>query len=327
MLCILYVNIIGFCLGFAALLVERALPSTFPRRWLWCLVLVMSIAVPGYYRAHHNWSVDTALSGQTVSPSSGGVAETSFALLDPGWWQRTESLDEPINRIWLVISGMLLLWGVGNFSRVLLLVRRARRQQGASASIDGVPVVVTDSIGPATAGLWDSQVLLPRWVLALSGAQRQYVVRHEDEHRRAHDAHLLLVTSLVLLLMPWNLAAWWQLRRLALAVETDCDNRVVAALGDPHQYGELLLRVAEATSHAPQLQPALLGTGMLERRLRELVGPPRKQVQRLIAATAACALLALAFWMPHPVLSTESHRHSPSAAAPPTSAHSQHPQR
>jgi beta-lactamase regulating signal transducer with metallopeptidase domain len=323
MLCILYVNIVGFCLGIAALLVERALPSSFPRRWLWCLILAMSIVVPGYYRGHHNWSVGTALSGQTVSPPSGGVAESPFALQDPAWWQHTESLDKSINRIWLTLSAVLLLWGVGNFSRVTVLVWRARRRQGGSASIDGVPVVVTDSIGPATAGLWDSRVLVPRWVLALSSVQRRYVLRHEDEHRRAHDAHLLLVTSLVLLLMPWNLAAWWQLRRLALAVETDCDNRVVAALGDPRRYGELLLRVAEATSSAPRLQPALLGAGMLERRLRELVGPPRKQVQRLIAAAAACALLALALSMPHPVLSTDSHNHSLSASAP-TSAHSQH---
>ena len=37
--------------------------------------------------------------------------------------------------------------------------------------------------------------------------------------------------------MPWNLALWWQLRRLRLAVEMDCDNRVVAALGDPNPYG------------------------------------------------------------------------------------------
>jgi len=327
MLCILYVNIVGFCLGFAALLVERALPSTFPRRWLWCLVLAMSIAVPGYYRTHHNWSVDTALATRAVQPSSGQLAAAPFAPLDPGWWQRTESYDQAINRVWLSVSAMLFLWGLANSWRVLRLVSNARRRQGSFASIDGVPVVVTDSIGPATVGLWDSQVLVPRWVLALSGVQRQYVLRHEDEHRRSHDAHLLLVTSLVLLLMPWNLAFWWQLRRLALAVETDCDSRVVAAIGDAHGYGELLLKVAQATSGAPRLQPALLGAGMLERRLTELVGPPRQRVQRLIAAAAACALLMLAFSMPHPVLSKGSHHHPATTSVATKAAHAQHPQR
>jgi len=324
MLCILYVNIVGFCLGFAGLLVERALPATFQRRWVWCLVLAMSIAVPGYYRSHHSWAIDQAPAGHATPPSTSQLAAAPFAPLDPEWWQRTESYNRPINRIWLALSAMLFLWGVANSWRVLRLVSTARRRQGGSASIDGVPVLVTDSIGPATVGLWDSQVLVPRWVLALSGVQRQYVLHHEDEHRRAHDAHLLLATSLVLLLMPWNLAFWWQLRRLALAVETDCDNRVVAALGDAHGYGELLLKVAQATSRAPRLQPALLGAGMLERRLRELVGPPRQQLQRLMMAAAACALLVLAFSMPHPVLSNELHRHGGTATPATTTAHTQH---
>jgi len=168
MLCILYVNIVGFCLGFAGLLVERALPATFQRRWLWCLVLAMSIAVPGYYRTHHSWAIDQATPGQAAPSSTGQLATAPFAPLDPGWWQRTESYNRPINRIWLAMSAMLLLWGVANSWRVLRLVSTARSRQGGSASIDGVPVVVTDSIGPATVGLWDSQVLVPRWVLALS---------------------------------------------------------------------------------------------------------------------------------------------------------------
>ena len=65
---------------------------------------------------------------------------------------------------------------------------------------------------------------------------------------------------------------------------------------------------------------------MLERRLRELVGPPRQQVQRFIAAAAACVLLVLAFSMPHPVLSNELHRHGGTATAATTTAHTQHPQ-
>jgi beta-lactamase regulating signal transducer with metallopeptidase domain len=110
--------------------------------------------------------------------------------------------------------------------------------------------------------------------------------------------------------MPWNLAFWWQLRRLSLAVEKDCDNRVVAVLGDPHGYGELLFKVAQASSHAPRLQPAFLGgAGTLERRLTALLGPPRQRAQRLIAAATACVLLALALSMPHPVLRSESHAH------------------
>jgi bla regulator protein BlaR1 len=314
MLCILYVNVVGMCLGFAALLIERALPAAFPRRWLWSVVLVTSIALPGYYRAHHTFSVTDALEHQAVRAPLGQMpGAASFGAFDPAWWAHTESYDAAINRFWLTLSAMLLIWGLANAWRVSRLVGRARRERGNPGRpgiVDGVPVVVTDSLGPANVGLWRSRVLVPRWVLALPGTERQYVLRHEEEHRKAHDAHLLFATSLPLLLMPWNLALWWQLRRLYLAVEMDCDNRVVGALGDAAGYGELLLKVAEASSHGLRLQPALLGgKGMLERRLTELLAPAPRHVQRFLAAAAACALLFLALTMPHPVLSRGSHAH------------------
>ena len=153
-------------------------------------------------------------------------------------------------------------------------------------------------------------MLVPQWVLALPGPQRQYVVRHEEEHRRAHDARLLFVASLPLILMPWNLAVWWQLRRLCLAVEMDCDNRVVAALGDATAYGELLLKVAQTTSGTPRLQPALLGVGTLERRLNKLLAPePLQQIQRFMLAAVVLALTCVVLAMPHPILGTGSHAH------------------
>jgi len=53
-LCILYVNFIGACLSIIGHLVERALPATASRRWIWCAVIALSMAVPGYYRSHHS---------------------------------------------------------------------------------------------------------------------------------------------------------------------------------------------------------------------------------------------------------------------------------
>jgi beta-lactamase regulating signal transducer with metallopeptidase domain len=236
----------------------------------------------------------------------------SLTALDPAWWAQVETLDTAINRVWLGATALLLLWGVASawrVSRVISLSRRARGDASGPAIVDGVPVLVTDLVGPATVGLLRSRVLLPRWVLALPGTQRQYVVRHEEEHRRAHDALLLFVASLPLLLMPWNLAMWWQLRRLCLAVEMDCDNRVVGALGDATAYGELLLKVAEASSGGSRLQPALLGgMGTLEHRLTVLLAPtPLRYVQRFLLPAFAFGLLLVVAWMPHPVLRHGSH--------------------
>jgi len=286
MLCITYVTAVGILLGIVGVLIERALPPTAPRRWLWCIIIPLSMFIPGYYRFHHNWSVTDSL----VQPA------IHAATFDPA-----------INRIWWTTSAFLLAWGLANALRVAYLVatsRRRARDQRRPAIVDGVPVVVTDGLGPATVGLLRSRVLVPRWVLALPGMQRRYVLRHEEEHRKAHDAHLLFLASLPLLLMPWNAALWWLIRRLCLAVEMDCDNRVVAALGDAPAYGELLLRVAQASSRGPRLQPAFLGgMGSLERRLTALVAPTRlRQFQQYMMPALAFALLCVVMWMPHPVL-------------------------
>lgn len=300
MLCVLYVIAIGTLLGIAGIFAERALPATFPRRWIWCLVIPISVALPGYYRSHHAASV---------------IDTQPLSTIDAAWWVSLDSYNSLIERGWLVASTLLILWAVANAWRVWHVLRVARRDRGTAdrtATLDGVPVVVTDSLGPATVGVWNSRVLVPRWVLALPCTERQYVLRHEDEHRKSHDARLLFVASLALILTPWNLALWWQLRRLRLAVEMDCDNRVVNGLGDAHAYGALLLKVAEATSRGPRLQPALLGgVGMLERRMTALLAPsPLRQIQKFLLPAFAIALLMLVLSMPHPVLGTQSGAHA-----------------
>ena len=299
MLCILYVNLIAACLGIVGLLVEQALPASAARRWVWCAMIAASIVIPPVYRAQHNAPIASLLP-QPEHAAHGVAAGTP---LDAVWWTRTTSHDDVIGSLWLTSSAMIVLWGLAGAAHVAVLLHRSRRSRGGTALVDGVPVIVTDTVGPATVGLWRSLVLLPRWVLALPDAERRYVVRHEDEHRRAHDAHLLFVASLTLILVPWNVALWWQLRRLHLAVEMDCDTRVVGALGDAPAYGDLLLKVAEASSRGPRLQPALLGgMGSLERRLTELVAPAHRGIaRRAIAIAVACAVMAIVLALPHPM--------------------------
>ena len=294
MLCVLYVITVGTLLSIAGLLVERVLPVTFPRRWVWLLVIAISVIIPGVYRARHTMAVTDALA-------------------------HADSYGAPISRLGLIASALMLILALANAWRVSRVVSLSRRQTDTSnpAMIDGVPVVVTDSMGPATVGLLRSRVLVPRWVLALPGVQRQYVLRHEDEHRRAHDAGLLFLASVPLILMPWNPAIWWQLRRLSLAVEMDCDRRVVSALGDATAYGTLLLKVAQAASRGPRLQPAFLGAGMLEHRLTAMLAPtPLRHVQRFLLPAAAGALLLLVLLMPHPVLGHEAHTHVAMSQSP-----------
>jgi bla regulator protein blaR1 len=43
----------------------------------------------------------------------------------------------------------------------------------------------------------------------------------------AHDPLLPRVAQLMVALAPWNLPAWWQLRRLRFAIQVDSDARVL----------------------------------------------------------------------------------------------------
>jgi beta-lactamase regulating signal transducer with metallopeptidase domain len=260
--------------------------------------------------------------GAAVGGANGGTERASGARAwHKDFWARVESYDTKINQFWLILSGLLLIWGVTNAMRVSDVVGSSRGNQSDPRTptvIDGVPIVITDAAGPATVGLLRSRVLVPRWVLGLPGPQRKYVLRHEDEHRRAHDARLLFVASLPLILMPWNLALWWELRRLCLAVEMDCDNRVVAALGNPNAYGELLLKVAQAANRGPRLQPAFLGMGSLERRLTLLLAPtPLRHAQKFLVPALAFVLLLAVLAIPHPVI--PNHQHSAMMAGATTS--------
>lgn len=290
MLCILYILATSALLGGVGLIAERAVPAAFPRRWIWCVILVTSIALPGYNRYHNTFAV------------TGNM------------WMRTESFDTTINPVWLTASAIVVLWGLINACRVAWLVHTARRARSASGNamvIDGVPVLVTDKLGPATVGVLRSRVMVPQWVLALPAVQRRYVLCHEEQHRKAHDSLVLFAASLTLILMPWNVALWWQIKRLSLAVEMDCDNRVVSTLGNPRAYGELLLRIAESASKGPSLQPALLGVGMLEKRLTVLLAPTRlRSAQRFFFPVLAVGLLLLVLSMPHPVLGHGAHAHT-----------------
>jgi hypothetical protein len=301
MLCILYVTTIGFLLGLVGLLVERMLPPAAPRRWLWCAIIPVSLFLPGYYRIHHAMPV-AELPDPAAHADALRQTWTTAAGLD--FWARVESWNGMINLLWHIASAALILWGLAGAWRVW----RIRRGAHAGSTVDGIDVLVTPSTGPATVGLLRSRVVVPRWVLGLPALQRGYVVRHEDEHRRAHDAALLFLASLTLVLAPWNLALWWQLRRLHLAVELDCDTRVVEALGDATAYGETLLAIAQAATRGRRLQPALLGVGSLERRLVALVAPaPLRRHERWLAPVLVAAILLVVLALPHPIIEHAAH--------------------
>jgi hypothetical protein len=287
-LCILYVIAISAALGLTAWLVERTLPQAAPRRWLWLAAVVLSVTVPPLYYANHHAVV------------------TRAAIADASVWSRVSTFDAAILRLWLVTTIGLALWGLVGLGRLAwLLPGRGGR------------VIVHPTIGPATVGLLRPRVVIPAWVLGLPPAQRRDVLRHEVEHQRASDTQLLFFASLAFVITPWNVALCWLLRRLSLAVEIDCDNRVLAGRRDATSYGELLLKVAAHDAPGPRVQPAFLGgSGMLERRLRHLLAPTRLTgPQRALALSVAGIVLIIALATPHPVLRAQVEPQQPASSA------------
>jgi TonB family protein len=115
------------------------------------------------------------------------------------------------------------------------------------------------------------------------------MLAHEDEHVRARDPWLLAGGTAALVLAPWNPALWWLLQRLRLAVEMDCDARVLARGHGVPDYGELLLQVGQHRAHRP-LMAAALGEprSFLERRILRLAA--RLPRWRWLGAGAAAAV-------------------------------------
>jgi TonB family protein len=204
---------------------------------------------------------------------------------------------------WLPIADRLLLglWIAGS---LLLLVRyasvwravRALRRTAENRRVDGVDVLVSRDLGPAVVGVRNAVVLLPHAVLELDAPLRALVLRHEEEHRRARDTWLLLALAMSMAAMPWNVPLWWIARRARLALEVDCDARVLAAGGSATRYVQVLLLAAQRTSAAP-LTPMLVASrthlerrivAMQERIAQQMQG--RRRTLRIAGATAACVV-------------------------------------
>ena len=148
------------------------------------------------------------------------------------------ALDAPMKGIWIGASALLLILLVGAAIRLGGL-----RKGWGVRRVLGVMVRVSRTFGPAVLGFRKPEIVLPRRLLEMEREDLQLVILHEEEHLAARDTLLLAACAIPAVLMPWNPAIWWQIRRLRLAVEIDCDRRVLARGVHRRSYGALLLRI------------------------------------------------------------------------------------
>jgi beta-lactamase regulating signal transducer with metallopeptidase domain len=287
-----YATLAAAALGVTARLVDFAVAGrSGRRRLLWAVVLFASAVGPVVV------SVTRGISTAVAAEQSVGAAPAASARAEP------IVSDRVLGSAWLAASAVLTLW-------LVAIQRRLRRRLRGCPSrlVDGERVLVSSDFGPAVVGVVRPQTVLPGWALAMRESDRRIIVAHETEHRRAHDPLLAAAALIAVAALPWNAALWWQLRRLRLAIEIDCDRRVVSRHGhDPHAYGLLLLATRERASRMTRVTPALAMAAMrsaLGRRVEALVdGRPRSAVRRLGAVAAAVVLAAGIVSVPAPRLS------------------------
>jgi bla regulator protein BlaR1 len=239
---IFYALLVGALVGGSALVLDRLLRAHgLPSRWVWAGAMLLSSGLPLLHwfwkRAHREMPemVIPFLPPMPIvmEPLSVEVAPQSFLRL----------LDAPIIFVWSLASGLLVL-----FFTVLLFRTHRLRQRWQKGEAAGQPVLYSAEWGPAVVGFLRPQIVLPDWCRHLDEKALRLVLDHELEHVRAGDLRLILSTGVLPVLFPWHLPIWWQLVRLRLAVEGDCDLRVLhKSRGLTRPYVELLLDVGKRT--------------------------------------------------------------------------------
>lgn len=190
--------------------------------------------------------------------------------------------------LWILIAGALML----SFA---VVHRRLRRVLAAAESrrVAGVPVRLTADIGPAAVGVRAPVIAVPRWLLHLPDAGQSLVVRHEQAHLLARDPLLLISGVGLAALQPWNPFAWLMLSRLRLAIELDCDRRLLREGTSPRAYGNLLIALAAAAS--PATRPVTLYPVFSVRRshlAQRILAMTERPVQSIRARRAVAAIVA-----------------------------------
>jgi TonB family protein len=296
--------------GVGALLVERGMARWGrPLRWIWIgafftsfLVVLLPVPVQVTER------IAPAMEWGEPIPSAWltGAAPAEGAAPGGTWGRGRATVGAPERifvAVWLGVTGLLLI----RFLLGAVRVGRARRRWSnvpSGLTVAGRPVLLSADTGPAVVGILRSQVVIPRWCLAMTGQKRALILEHEAEHIRARDPSVTAAAYLLTICVPWNAPFWFFLRRLQHALEVDCDARVLEKHPAHRRgYADLLLAVA-ARGTAPAPAPAMFAerNSSLSRRILMLTRPSASTIQRgaLIAVGGGLLFLAVSCLVPGP---------------------------
>jgi TonB-dependent SusC/RagA subfamily outer membrane receptor len=232
----LYTVIVGLCAVIAASAAEWLLRARRrPIRFVWISAAMLSFGLSATAPLRMRMAPRGA-TGQ-IDPASLALVQTSLHSVE----QRVPASAVPY---------VLALWALGtlvvalSFVAVYARVRRARRGWPVVELLDQ-RVRIAPTIGPLVLGIVRPEIIVPRWVLDRSREEQRVILAHETAHVEARDPVLLTVVCALVALVPWNPGLWLILSRLRLAIEVDCDTRVLRGGVSARSYSSLLVDVAE----------------------------------------------------------------------------------
>ena len=322
---------IGYCLlvsallGLAAYASERALGHfRKPVRWVWFAAIAGSTAVPlvalfapGLLLGGAPSSATPGVGlGELVATAAGPAAPAPVAGADAAGGVDIAAVSTVLGWVWVLLVAAMALHLARAYRRL-----RAEMRTWTPGELEGSPVMMSEDRGPAVVGVGGSVVVMPRWISELDDRLLRLVFLHEREHQRAGDHRLFAAGIAVLVLMPWNLCLWWQVSRLRLAIEFDCDRRVLARGASPRDYADALLAVGSRVS-APLLAAAAFAERKpaVERRLRRMTEPlARLRVTRTLGASGLAALaIILVLGAPRPETAMDGTEAPTTSLTPPS---------
>ncbi|HEY4304621.1 MAG TPA: M56 family metallopeptidase [Gemmatimonadaceae bacterium] len=297
---------VSMLIGIAAALAARVAAFVgAPRRFVWAFAIFISaigplllpargLALPWQSLVRSSAASERSPTQLAALPMLASAATLTREAYD--WSTIAHRLDPWIVAAWALWSATLLVV----LARALADVRhRSTSWTTVESEVGRVFIAMED--GPAVVGWLHPRIVIPTWALVADASTRGLILCHELEHRRAGDTRLLLFADLFRRAFPWNGALWWMANQLRLAVEVDCDARVVRSTGTAHSYGVMLLDVSNRVGRALPLAASTLAVRSdLERRLAELGAPRRPIAISIPYAVLAMVVLTTAAWTPRP---------------------------
>ncbi len=100
-------------------------------------------------------------------------------------------------------------------------------------------------VTPMTIGVFSAKVILPATWKTWPDEKLRAVLAHETAHIQRRDPLVSFLARANCSLFWFHPLAWWLKRKLASSAEHACDDAAVLAVGQPQQYAEILLDMAQ----------------------------------------------------------------------------------